>query len=192
MALYDLADETVLLPSQLVMDTSLLLAMRTGDDNPHAEAAQSFLRRVSERISSYQMIAWLPIPVLQECYHIILANGLRNIWQNMAGTSRPANWLKMYKDHPELLDTCMSAVDRFRQLIAAIPLTPVRPEDLASGATDEPLEDRLHYFVSAYRLLPQDALILAETERLGVTGVATLDRDWQRVTDFDIYTCSLD
>jgi predicted nucleic acid-binding protein len=37
-------------------------------------------------------------------------------------------------------------------------------------------------------LLPQDALILAEAERLGITAVATLDRDWRRVTEFDVYT----
>ena len=37
-------------------------------------------------------------------------------------------------------------------------------------------------------LLPQDALILAEAERLGVRAVATLDSDWRRVTEFDIYT----
>jgi predicted nucleic acid-binding protein len=35
----------------------------------------------------------------------------------------------------------------------------------------------------------QDVLILAEAERLGVTAVATLDRDcWHRVKEFDVYT----
>ena len=38
------------------------------------------------------------------------------------------------------------------------------------------------------QLLPQDALILAEAERLGVYAVATLDRDWQRANAFDVYT----
>jgi len=38
-------------------------------------------------------------------------------------------------------------------------------------------------------LLPQDALILAEAERLGVLAVATLDRDWRRAAAFDVYTC---
>jgi len=38
-------------------------------------------------------------------------------------------------------------------------------------------------------LLPQDALILAEAERLGVLAVATLDQDWRRAAAFDVYTC---
>jgi len=33
MALHDLTDPTAPLPSQLVLDSSLLLALRTGDDN---------------------------------------------------------------------------------------------------------------------------------------------------------------
>ena len=40
----------------------------------------------------------------------------------------------------------------------------------------------------AITYLPSDALILAEAERLGVRAVATLDSDWRRVTEFDIYT----
>jgi len=44
------------------------------------------------------------------------------------------------------------------------------------------------YFITSYNLLPQDALILAEAERLGVSAVATLDSDWRRVAEFDIYT----
>jgi predicted nucleic acid-binding protein len=44
-------------------------------------------------------------------------------------------------------------------------------------------------FATAYYLLPQDALILAEAERLGVLAVATLDQDWRRAAAFDVYTC---
>ena len=64
-------------------------------------------------------------------------------------------------------------------------LTPLRPEDLVASA----LEDRMYYFVATYHLLPQDALILAEAARLGVSAVATLDRDWRRAVVFDVYTC---
>ncbi len=41
---------------------------------------------------------------------------------------------------------------------------------------------------AALGLVEQDALILAEAERLGVRAVATLDNDWRRVAEFDIYT----
>ena len=144
---------------------------------------------MSEQIADYSLVAWLPLPVLQECYHIILANGLRHAWQMMNPAARPLNWLKAYKDHPDLLEACLPELQRFRQLLAAIPLTPVRPEDLTASTGDEPLEERMHHFVSAYHLLPQDALILSEAERLRVPAVVTLDQDWYRVPTFDIYTC---
>jgi len=48
---------------------------------------------------------------------------------------------------------------------------------------------RLPHFITTYHLLPQDALILAQAERLGVYAVATLDRDWRRASAFDVYTC---
>lgn len=189
MALYDLADPAIPLPQQLVIDTSVLLALRPADDNPHAVAARAFIRHIGERIADYEMVAWLPLPVLQECYHVILANGMRRIWRAMDRAIRPPNWLKAYKDQPDLLQTCTSELARFRELLAAIPLTPVRPADLVTSTVAEPLEKRMRHFITAYHLLPQDALILAHAERLGVRAVATLDRDWRRASVFDVYTC---
>lgn len=189
MALYDLSDPTIPLPSQLVVDTSLLLALRPGDDNPHAMAVQAFVRRLGERIAAYELVAWLSLTVLQECYHIILANGLRRAWEGMDPANRPPNWLKAYKDQPALLETCLPDLIRFCELLAAIPLTPVQPEDLVTQAAAGPLEERMRHFIISHHLLAQDALILAEAERLGVSAVATLDRDWQRLTSFDVYTC---
>lgn len=90
MALYDLADSTIPLPSQLVIDTSLLLALCPADDNPNAASARAFVHRIEERIAAYEMIAWLTLPVLQECYHIILANGLRRAWE-ADGSGQPSS-----------------------------------------------------------------------------------------------------
>lgn len=189
MALYDLTDPHLVLPSQLVVDTSLLLALRPTDDNPHAMAARAFVRRMSEQIAACATVAWLPLPVLQECYHVILANGLRRIWETMERAMRPPTWLKAYKDQPNLLQVCFPELIRFRELLAAIPLTSATVEDLRNPTVVEPLEERMRYFITAYYLLPQDALILAHAERLGVPAVVTLDQDWQRVRSFDVYTC---
>lgn len=89
MAMFDLADESVPLPTQLVLDTSLLPACRDGDDNPCSETAQKFIRRLGQQVSQYQMVAWLLIPVLQECYHIILSQSLRRSWGAMPRDRRP-------------------------------------------------------------------------------------------------------
>jgi len=188
MALFDLANEAVPLPVQLVLDTSLLLACREGDDNPCSAAAQKFIRRLGKQIGEYQIVAWLLIPVLQECYHIILSKSLRRSWAALPPDRRPPNWLAAYKHQPDLLAAGFADMTGFDDILAAIPLTPVQPEDLTASTSAHPLEERIRHFITTYYLLPQDALLLAEAERLGVTAVATLDRDWRRVTEFDIYT----
>jgi len=188
MPILDLAKEAVPLPMQLVLDTSLLLACREGDDNPFSQVAQKFIRRLGERIAEYQMVVWLLCPVLQECYHIILSQSLRRSWAALPSDKRPPNWLAAYKHQPDLLTAGFADMADFDDILAAIPLTPAQPEDLKASANTYPLEERIRYFITTYYLLPQDALIFAEAERLGVTAVATLDRDWHRVKEFDVYT----
>lgn len=189
MALYDLTDPAVPLPSQIVVDSSLLLALRPCDDNPNAAAIQGFVRRLRRQIAAYQMVAWLLMPVLQECCHVILTNRLRRAWVDMEPVSRPPNWMVMYKRQPELLRVGFPDLDEFEEILATIPVTPVRMEDLVGSAVIEPIQERMRHFITTCHLLPQDALILSEAERLGVPAVATLDRDWQRATIFDVYTC---
>ena len=188
MTLYNLADPTTALPSQLVLDSSLLLALRTGDDNPKASVAYRFIKSLGAQIAAQQTVVWLLMPVLQECYHVILSRSLRRSWEVMAPEGRFANWLAAYKHRPELLAAGFADLRSFDEILAAIPLTPVRWRDLDTTLVPQPLEERVRHFITVYYLLPQDALILAEAERLGVMAVATLDSDWQRVAEFDIYT----
>ena len=188
MALHDLADLTAPLPAQLAFDTSFLLALRPGDDNPHAEAAQGFARRLRPTIAALELVAWLVLPVLQECYHIILTGSLRRAWQTLAPATRPANWLALYKQDPATLDQGLPELSRFDALLATIPATLARQQDQVFASKAGLPDERLRYFIARYHLLPQDALILAETERLGVSAIATLDSDWHRITEFDIYT----
>jgi len=188
MPLRDLADPTITLPPQLVFDTSFLLALRPGDGNPYTETAQAFARRLRPSIAALQSVAWIVLPVLQECYHIILTGSLRRAWQALDPTTRPANWLALYKHAPDVLGQGLPELSRFDALLATIPTTLAAQQNQAPAGKVSALDERLRYFIAHYYLLPQDALILAEAERLGVTAVATLDSDWRRVTEFDIYT----
>lgn len=190
MALHELTDLKAL-PSQLVLDTSLLLALRRGDDNPQAEVARRFVGWLGQQILARQTVAWLLPSVLQECYHIILSRGIRRAWEALPVATRPANWLAAYKHQPELLAAGFPDLTGFDEVLAAIPVTMVQPQDLSTKHEQQTLEARMRYFITTYYLLPQDALILAEAERLGVTAVATLDSDWRRVTEFDIYTAPI-
>ncbi len=188
MALYDLADPTLALPSQLVLDASFLLALRPGDGNPYAAAVQAFARRLRPAIAALELAAWIVLPVLQECYHIILTGRLRRTWETLNPTTRPANWLALYKRQPEILKQGLADLRRFDTLLATIPVTFAYQQASAPGSKVSAPDERLRYFIARYHLLPQDALICAEAERLGVPTVATLDSDWRRVTEFDIYT----
>jgi len=188
MALCDLADPTIALPSQIVLDTSFLLVLRPGDDNPDAAAAQAFARRLRSAIAALESVAWIALPVLQECYHVILTGSLRRTWEALPPTTRPANWLALYKRQPDLLKQGLPDLGRFDALLATIPVTLASQENQAAGSRMSVPDERLRYFIARYHLLPQDALICAEAERLGVPAVVTLDSDWRRVTEFDIYT----
>lgn len=188
MPLYDLSDQNIALPEQFVPDSSLLLALRHGDDNPNALAAYRFIERLGQEIAAFKTIVWLPTSVLQECYHIILSRSLRRAWAEMPAKTRPPNWLMAYKQQPDLLITGLADLDTFDQILAAIPVTPVNPDMLKPERSSSLLGERMRHYITSYYLLPQDALILAEAERIGVRAVATLDSDWRRVTEFDIYT----
>jgi hypothetical protein len=187
-ALFDLAQPDAPLPAQIVFDSSFLLALRPTDDNPQAAVVQAFARRLRPYIAAIELAAWLVIPALQECYHVILTGSLRHAWQGLDPATRPANWLALYKREPARLKTGLAEIERFDRLLATYPISFAQPHDLVHGPPASALNERLRHFIAAYDLLPQDALILAEAERLGVTAVATLDSDWRRVAEFDIYT----
>jgi predicted nucleic acid-binding protein len=61
--------------------------------------------------------------------------------------------------------------------------------DCSAACRRRGIHSGMHHFITTYHLFPQDALILAHAERLGVYAVATLDRDWRRASAFDVYTC---
>lgn len=174
MPLHNLADPDLSLPSQLVFDTSFLLALRPVGDNPHTALAQAFARRLRPHIAAIKLAAWLVMPVLQECYHIILASSLRRAWQELAGAARPPNWLALYKQNPMTIGLGFADIEQFDALLAAYPITVAHPHDLVRGLENSSLDIRLRRFIRQYQLLPQDALILAEAERLGVTAVRHL------------------
>ena len=188
LTLHDFSDLSTPLPAQLVFDTSFLLALRPDDDNPHAAVTQAFARRLRPRIAALESVAWLVLPVIQECYHIILTGVMRRAWQNQDPATRPANWLALYKRDPAIIKLGLPALDRFDTLLATIPMTWARLADQISPAITHAPDERLRYYIARYHLLPSDALILTEAERLGVRAVATLDSDWRRVAEFDIYT----
>ena len=66
----------------------------------------------------------------------------------------------------------------------------MQPEDVATQQGNPPaIERQIYDFVKSVHLLPKDAWIVAEADRLGVYDIATLDADFLRLDSaFTIYT----
>jgi predicted nucleic acid-binding protein len=180
----NLADTRAALPEILIVDASLLLVLRSGSRHTHQVVARAFLHRVGNECLNGSMFCLAPTLVLEECYFKIIQAHLER--------NRPAGqtWHQYYKNNPQVIQQCVAHITTFYQLVMAIPITIVSPEDLALTQPNHTLEERMRHFISTSNLLPKDAYILAVAERLGVDSVATLDRDWQRVQQFfTVYTC---
>ena len=54
--------------------------------------------------------------------------------------------------------------------------------------TEARLADRMKDLIFQYLILPKDATILSEAERLGIDTVVTLDNDWTRADGFSVIT----
>ena len=65
----------------------------------------------------------------------------------------------------------------------------IAPDDLGPIASGRAYDEELIHLVGTYGLDSNDALILMEAQRSGVTDIITLDTDLQRAqADFTIYT----
>ncbi|MGH2523976.1 MAG: hypothetical protein ACRDH2_15830, partial [Anaerolineales bacterium] len=49
------------------------------------------------------------------------------------------------------------------------------------------LSTRMGELINQFAILPKDATILSEAERLGIYTVATLDSDWSRAEGFTVF-----
>jgi predicted nucleic acid-binding protein len=128
------------------------------------------------------MVCLAPTLVLEECYFKIIQAYITRL-------SGRTVWHQHYKFNPQVIQQCLPAITAFHQTVGALPVTVITSEDLALAQPTNTLEDRMRHFISACNLLPKDAYLLAVAERLGVSDVATLDSDWQRATQFTVYTC---
>ena len=63
------------------------------------------------------------------------------------------------------------------------------PDELGPSSSGQAFDEELVHFVGTFGLDANDAAILLEAERHGLTDIVTLDADLQRAQrDFTIYT----
>ena len=137
---------------------------------------------------------------MEECYFFLirwgfqrdkkLANRRSAIAHRKGMAQADVKWHDLYKDTPSAIRRYMPDVHQFHQFISALPVHIVQSDDLGvRQGRPSTIEEQLRVFVDSAYLLPKDAWIVAEAERLGVYDIATMDRDFLRLdSSFTIYT----
>jgi predicted nucleic acid-binding protein len=177
--LRDLRDPNVGLPEFSILDTTILLKLI----QPTGAAVKDFMARLTQQALRGKAMILVPILVMEESYFKLIqwhykSKGYTTDWHNDG-----------YKAHPELLTAFVRQLDAFTQTIVNLPAEITGPDDLKIGAkvTSKRLHEMMLENIGRYRLLPKDAYIVAEAQRLGINQLVTLDSDYDRLDGFTVY-----
>jgi predicted nucleic acid-binding protein len=185
--IHDIRDSRLPLPDFLVLDASLLLELRPDltNNRPNHLVAINFLDKLSNAAKTGETIPLLPLLAFEECYFKLCVGILTQYSKN---TSQ--NWHDYYKNNPKAINAVVPLLINFKQILDAFPIEIIEPEDLAVPPRGklQLMADRMGEFIGSFSVLPKDATILCDAERLGVFNVATLDGDWKRADGFNVYT----
>jgi hypothetical protein len=129
----------------------------------------------------------LPLLAFEECLFKICVLQIKTHIQNIGLN---IDWKRYYKQNPQVLLHTQRTIDNFCQILHAFPIIVTEPEDLAIYPidTEARLADRMKDLIYKFLVLPKDATILGEAERLGIDTVVTLDNDWTRADGFSVIT----
>lgn len=182
--LFDIGDQNLVFPDLIVLDASLVLELFPSS-HPHHQLAKDFLSRLQSSVMAGRVQPLLPRLALEECYFKICKDFLTN----QAKSSGQA-WHHYYKSNPRSLGRIEPILNNFYQILQAFPMHIVEPEDLSVFplGSSKALSERMAELIIQYNILPKDATIISEAERMGVYALATLDSDWKRADGFTVIT----
>ncbi|MDQ3693000.1 MAG: PIN domain-containing protein [Chloroflexota bacterium] len=133
--------------------------------------------------------------VFNEVIHISIRFKYKQVWFELRTGSRATyrrpirDWTDLYKQDRTILQSFSADLQRLRQRFVANGLHFVAPDELDAIASGRTYDDELLHLVGTHGLDSNDALILMEAQRYGVTDIITLDSDMLRArADFNIYT----
>jgi hypothetical protein len=176
----DLHDQGIPLPTFLLLDANLLLELLSKKSD-----VVQFVRRLRYAYRSGHTIPLIPIITLEECYHKILWGQCERDpdfgkYRSSAAKrlGKPPNrtsWIEVLKIRPRLIRRYYPAVDQFYQMVAAIPIQIIEPEDLVCESLSPlPLEQQMRDNMRSHFLFGKDAYLLAVAQRLKIQHIATL------------------
>jgi hypothetical protein len=186
-SILDLSDPNVPLPGFILVDASILLMVRSlpgVPPSPRQAAATHFLTRIQNAYCVGDTIPLVCPLTLEECYFKIIRWKYENDPALGGG-----QWHQLYKNHPQQIRNYLSDIQAFYTWIIGIPFTIIEPEDLVTQGTSlSPIEDRMRHYSDSCCILPKDACLVAVADRLGITHIASLDRDFERLdATFTVY-----
>ena len=185
----DINDPNLQLPEFIVLDASIVLWLRPNhpQNHPNSNIAIQFFNRLQHLVNQGRVKPILPLLAFEECLFKICQLEIKAHIQNIGLN---IDWKRYYKQNPQALLRTQSAVDNFCQILQAFPIIVTEPEDLAINPidTEARLADRMKDLIYQFLILPKDATILSEAERLGIDTVVTLDNDWTRADGFSVIT----
>jgi len=185
--LVNIADARARLPEFIVLDASLVLELRPGSStrrpHPNHTLATNFLTRLSSAAQGGSVKPILPLLAFEECYFKLCQWALEP-FSGPLGIS----WHTYYKRNPNVLAGVVPILQTFHRILLAFPMEITEPEDTAIQPRGRAplLSIRIGEFIDRFSVLPRDATILSEAERLGINTVATLDGDWKRANGFTV------
>jgi predicted nucleic acid-binding protein len=184
--LLDISDPSLHLPEFLILDASIVLELTPDPhkSHPHHTLAVNFLNRLRFAVQQELVKPILPLLAFEECYFKLCKRVLTE-YGRLAGIN---NWEVYYKRNPLVIRSIHPLLANLYTALLAFPIEISEPEDLAVHPKgQEPLLSvRMGELIDRFAVLPKDATILSEAERLGIFTVATLDSDWSRADGFTV------
>lgn len=173
---HDLRAADLRLPVTAILDASFLLELANRDA---ASEIRTFLDKLHRAAIHGQVKLWVTGLALEECYHKLIQKRYLDQYGR--------RWIDDgYKLHPELLDDLWPQLKAFEQMVLNLPAVIAEPEHLARQGAPA-LYRKMLTNIRDFHLLAKDAYISAEAQRLRVTDLITLDKDYDHLDGFTIY-----
>ena len=182
----DISDASIPLPEFIILDASIVLELTPEPAHPHKNhvLAVNFLHRINGAAQQGGVKPVLPLLAFEECYFKI-AKRILESYGKLAGVP----WHIYYKQNPQSIRSALPALAQLYNMLLAFPIEITEPEDLAilPKGRERPLSLRMGEMIDSFSILPKDATIISEAERLGIKTLATLDSDWSRADGFTVF-----
>lgn len=185
----NLTDPNLSIPEFLILDASVILELLDNNPQPTSRhrAIIQFFKRTSPLVQKGDLMLFLSLFALEECCFIICRGVIE---QYKKSINSPHLWHTIYKRSPNIINSAQNGVRELYRILKAIHIEIMEPEDTAKqpkGALTE-ISTTMQQNIFKYHLLPKDAVILSEAQRLGINTVMSLDKDWQRADGFTLIT----